>query len=1251
MLAKVLVCFAWAAALGCSGGSSSSTENGAAADDGGGGGDAVVEHVPPERSSGGEGGAAPHDDTSGDGVRAGAPGNATAIPEANAERVPCIISADCPAGGHCQLGECSQDCNTELACERGLACSLRGRCLSPETPDADPPPVAGHQGSVRAEPTSVELSERDRTFSLRLTSDAEEPVHYRVELNAPFLELQDEERGTFDGGIVLHFGVDGSELRGSVTPGTVLIRTSLGDVLVNASIRVGVTGTYQGILRYESGKAPLGDVGFVADIHDDRGDVALRIDPENSMTFPASSSSAAAAGRGIFTFTDGLSVAVTHSIEGSYGGNRNHFQRPVGRRLSFRLAPATRGKFEGTFEETIYGIFEAPIVLQGRAYLEPRDLGRTAAFRLPEVLPMPTVSPGTFTSLSVFSGWQDGDCATLCPSGRLECLPTGATYYEAFARALSAPRTSADPLGDLALACGRDLALAPSSAGRTLPTPACTLVPALACGLRQIASSTLTTDELQRARTLYPRQFAETLAMPLFVAQDHIVQGLRDSFLHGMSAERERFEAARSALDPALTFLLSPGLLEWLRVLPTANAAGDSSADPVHANYPAGRALGRALYVVATLDDEEARLDAANVIDTHSEKLARAQRRGVISFLEAATLASVLTAWGNPPGIGNEFAGALTVSDRGFTALQHGALAFGVADREVPMLYDPGRPQPTNFEQILQLRAQPALEQFQTDETAFAAASREFEHNEARLRDELEAVRRSADDQLRDICGASFDLTKVRTDADWKACGADGTGELGETTLGIEQALLGVRASQLRLQGMYQKVAIDEQRLKDIQGVREKSLRFISKQGREFKSLVIAEGIVNVCQKTLEIASNASLWNAGAPVGMAAAAAYLETMRTSINVRRQELETHQQMQAVEDQLAVEVIDGMAAIKKQLVDMGELGLEIDQAALGVVQADLRRRNAVDRAKRLFTERARSLDRISESPLLDPMYRVLKTRLALQTVSSRTEAQRWLYRAARALEYEINTPIGTPLGRAVFGAYNTMEADRLTRCLTSIFNEHAAEFGIPQEFATTISVREMLGITGPRKDEVTGEVLSEGELFRRAILRNESIDSHGNVSVSFPTNLEPGNKLWSTNVCDDKVVSVQAQLVGDFQGDNEAELHVALEGGSVMRRCDSDELIHWAIDSSVVAVLQAGVNTFGEVRPNTSLSGQSVARASWTLVIPSGNSSPANDEVDLQHLDDIVLKIAHRALPKQSRAVPLDVSCLGRVGAGG
>jgi hypothetical protein len=514
-----------------------------------------------------------------------------------------------------------------------------------------------------------------------------------------------------------------------------------------------------------------------------------------------------------------------------------------------------------------------------------------------------------------------------------------------------------------------------------------------------------------------------------------------------------------------------------------------------------------------------------------------------------------------------------------------------------------------------------------------------------------ESGRRTYEDQIISVCGSAFDVDSVKVDADWAKCGADGTGQFSELTLDISQAYLRLQASQTRIRGLKQKYAIDEKRLADTQKVKADQMKFIDAQGRKLQGLALAEGYVNVAQKTLDVASNSNLWNAGAPIALAAATAVLETARTSITIARQGVETAQQLRSVADESKTELISGMAELQKQLIDIAQLELEMEQDALAITQADLRRRNTLDHAKRLSDERIRSLSRISASPLTDPTFRVLQTQQALQAASSRAEAQRWLYRAGRALEYEINTNLGTALPQAVLGAYSSSQAERLSRCLTGIFNDYSAEFGVAQEFSTTVSVRGMLGFTGPRTDNVTGETLSEGDLFRQWILRNENVDSQGNVVVTFSTNLQPGDELWSSNVCDDKIATLQAQLVGDFQGDNEAEIQVGLEGSSILRRCDSDELVTWSIDSSAQAVIQAGVNTFGEAKPSSSLFGQSVARATWKVVIPAGNIAPANSDLDLKSLDDIVLKVTHHALPRRNKSLPVSIACLGTVGAGG
>lgn len=1180
------------------------------------------------------------------------------LPPPTTSDAACIISADCPGGTHCDLGECIQGCNSEVRCSSGLTCSARGRCIEADAPDQDPPPVTEHAGSVTADPSSAELTELDDSFTVRLTTDADALVRYRVEVRAPFLRLDDPERGEFAGSKTLRFAVDPSNLEGTLTLGTILIHATLGSLTVNPSMRVGLTGRYHGLLRYSSGNTPLGDVGITVDMLDNNGDVAVRVDPEHSMTFPEVQG-ALATGRGLFTFSEGLAVSVAQVIDADFGGARNHFRRPIGRRVSFSLEPTGRGKLEGTFQETIYGILEQPIALSGTAYLEPVEANATLDFDVAEPPAMPTIASGVFGELSVFPHWTEegcsleGDCTPMTAGAALSChtRTRQALYYERLPATLDTEVRTADFINGVAASCEAELTIASRSDYKSAPRN-CALLPPLACSLNGIANGNWDTDLLPTARAAYSRLYARILAPPLLVAQNHIVEGLKESYLNGLSAQQERFRKARDVLAPPATYLLASGALEYLRRLPAQVAAGDDTAeDPTERNYPAARALARLFYVLHTLDSEQGRADAADVLGTQAAKLARAQERGLLGFFEAATLAGILDSWGNPPGLGNEFIGSLTLADRGFTGLQQGALVFGVPEGEVPLVYDPARMPPTNFEQMLAIRAQPALERFASDQAAFEAANRAFEENADRLQEQLESVRLAYEEQIRAICGSAFQFDAIQTDADWAACGADGSGEFAELTLDIQQAHLRLQASQTRIEGMRHKYRIDEKRLADTHQVRRDQIQFIDRTGKSLEGLVLQEGIINVAQKTLAIAAEASLWNGGAPLAMAAATGILEGMRTQINVARQQLQTAQEMRAVADENKIELIHGMAELQKQIIDTAQLELEMEQDTLAITQADLRRRNTLDRAKRLFDERLRALTRISESPLQDPIYRILQTRLALQAVKSRAEAQRWLYRAARALEYQINRPLGDALPRAVLGAYNNEQATRLVQCLNSIFSDYATDFGIPQEYTTTLSVREMLGLVARRVDEVTGQELSPGELFRQWILRNENIDTEGAVTVTFSTNLQPGNGLWATNVCDDKIASAQAQIVGDFQGDNEAQIVVALEGSGMMRRCDSDEIINWDMSAPQGAAIQAGVNTFGDAPPNTTLFGQSVARASWKITIPSGVTAPQNADLSLDKIEDIVLKISHRALPRQTQSIPLDVSCLGTVGAGG
>jgi hypothetical protein len=230
--------------------------------------------------------------------------------------------------------------------------------------------------------------------------------------------------------------------------------------------------------------------------------------------------------------------------------------------------------------------------------------------------------------------------------------------------------------------------------------------------------------------------------------------------------------------------------------------------------------------------------------------------------------------------------------------------------------------------------------------------------------------------------------------------------------------------------------------------------------------------------------------------------------------------------------------------------------------------------------------------------------------------------------------------------VLGAFNSEEASRLADCLASIFDQSRLALPKVQTYTTDLSLRKQLGIVGPLVDAVTGQELTAGEQFRLVLLRNQNLDGSGGVGIDFATTLDPGNGLWSSNVCDDRIVAVEAELVGDFLGDDDAEVYLDLVGGGVLRRCDADDLASWS--TSAHAVIQAGVNTFGTASANDSLKDLAVASSKWHLVVPGPLAAPSNADVDLTKLEDIILRVHHQARPIPDSPIPLSFECLGRVG---
>jgi hypothetical protein len=1151
----------------------------------------------------------------------------------------CTLSADCPAGTHCDLGECIQACSLDNRCKSSETCSPRGRCLGAAVKDEDPPTVTKSAGTVRADPSRMLLTDRDETLRIHLTTTSREAVRYRIESDAPYLSV-DTDRGEFQGETVLSIRVDNSGLTGD-RAGSVRIHTTLGDVEVAAPIHAGLTARYHGVLTYDgtaSKSRPFGTTRIDVSLSEHNGDVLAEIDPAHSLLFPEDADGRSATGYGSFTLTDGIDLQVKQVVPADFGGSDNPFRRAIGRNLRFRLQPSDRGGLDGTVEETLFGLFERPFTLQGHAHLERVPCSASETDCQPRVGPaaspptMPVVDENAAPDIAaVFPSWAASDCSG---EGRWIGAVAEKFFHQPFVDRLTKNAlASTEPLSTIADDCKADLL-----SGLAAPVK-CAKIGGLACALGLIESQKLGST----AHDLFANLFAHTIDPALFVAQDDLVTAVKDSFRKGTAGEGKLLAEARGFLAPPAAWVLHPRILEYLRgITPQAVAGG---LEPPA--FMAGRTLASLFYVLSTIDAESARLDASDRLRKAADLRRTSQARSLFTLFEAATLAGISESWTSmPPELDTAFVDFLTPMDRGFASLEQGAVVFGVPEAYVPFVYDPARAG-TNFEQVLEI-ASSRLETFSRDEASFTGETREFEQSKDELDREIERLGVEYDAQIKSTCGDALSLEHP----DWTKCGDGGKGVVGSKLLEIEQAGARVDSALGRAKAKQTQIAIEVRRVNDVKGIRDSTILFTARTGAAIDANIASQGVINALEKFVEIAAHANILNGGAPLGEAIAMAGLETIKTGLEVDRQDIQTRQDMRVQADSAVVEVLNGEAAIQSMLVDLAQIQLETREATIAVLQARADAENALADARRAYAERTRAMGRVGTSSLADPTVRVLLSRTALHAMKSRAEAQKSLYQAARSLEYHLNRSIGDPVGKATLNVFNSEEATRLKACLKSIFDDSRLTLPIAQEYSTEVSVRKLLGVREVRADEVTGETIDEGAQLRRILLRNENIDGSGSVGIELSSNLDPGNQLWSQNVCDDRITHVEAQMVGDFLGDNEAEVYLDLQGGGVLRRCDTElsgdfGLMSWATMGH--AVIQAGVNSFGTASPNASLYGLSVASAKWKLVIPGGAVAPSNADLDLSKIEDIVLRVHHAARPIPANPRPISFDCLADIGA--
>ncbi|HMA97795.1 MAG TPA: hypothetical protein VKP30_34150 [Polyangiaceae bacterium] len=149
--------------------------------------------------------------------------------------------------------------------------------------------------------------------------------------------------------------------------------------------------------------------------------------------------------------------------------------------------------------------------------------------------------------------------------------------------------------------------------------------------------------------------------------------------------------------------------------------------------------------------------------------------------------------------------------------------------------------------------------------------------------------------------------------------------------------------------------------------------------------------------------------NAFAPAAFAMPMAMLEMQKTTFAVARQDLQTAQQMHFERQAQAAEEIEAQANIQKQYIDLAQFRVHIQQGVLDTMLAQLNLANSLAEAQIALEERADALRVGQLNPARDPLFRLVRNDVAVKLFGARARAQKHLFLAGRALEYELNQAI--------------------------------------------------------------------------------------------------------------------------------------------------------------------------------------------------------------------------------------------------
>jgi hypothetical protein len=1150
----------------------------------------------------------------------------------------CSIDIDCTAGDHCDLGACTHDCVSDRDCESGLTCDLRGRCATPATVNQPPTPTPPTVGAA-----VLHVAESDLAFAsfgekktITVENKGESILEFRIMADQPWLSADPVTGDVAPGSSAVVTVVAANA--GSGTRGRVSVVSTGGSATVGVSVPSTLSGLYQGEVHLTS-PADLGNRTLAIGLaQSNTGGLGGVVDDARSPAFGFR----AALDPG--SATSGQSVTIKFVIPGRTGtGGNPSYPKDLRRSVTIQGTIVPGGSIEGRYEETIEGALTEPITLSGTVALSLID---RAAVPLPPqadaVVPRGTDAP-TFLACDI--------CPTgTCPSDDVQAgrvfLEAAFKFYrsplangtnDAYAPIRTCLESSASCYDPIALHCAQAHFYQAIQAGDAHECP------------------DLGTGDCAKRGLL--DTFKGLLVWNNLIGNEHLVR----AFALGRSLEEQRTEldAARTAFvegflganrgGARVWGMLAPTFLDWLASVPASTWAIPQSsmlpeelrmvgsAEPATTVAPHGDMRRLAADVSLWIQSLRSLLAARHKLGAGDpEHLAlQAGYSAADAHLALGLAATLQTKMGVPDDLSKavNLNGQLSAK---VAEIGAGLNPAGFPDQYIAYTYTPALgPASNNYLKLLEDFNGRWMANANATFTSAQGIQREFESSSAQLTQQLVSMNADNGKRIADLCGGSAAKPTLAR------CGAT-SGQVFDTVQQIASANLRLQNAQTAIANQYKQIEIEQHRAAEQVHLNEVEAVAIAADGKELKKLQTEEMVIDaIAASSSSFASGLASGNVVGIIGGGAAsavAAGCAIAKGLIAKKRIDLETMAKARVEYNQAKSQLIESAARVKALMLDIPMLQINALLAIQDIGRLAGQLRSQVQDAQDAMDAMTLMQHLSATDPRRDPAFRQYRDRTTILASKAFDEAQGQLFLVTRALEYEIGMSFGR---RAeLFKLVTPADLASYAADLELSYQRFIATVGNSQGRETTVSLRDQVyRFAQPLQDNATGTSYAPADVFRRLLAEPRNRDAEGNVRLAFSLPLARDALFFNEGFCTDKITGIRVSLVGSALGARQPEVGLQQRGTAYLRSCtDTDGngdyvVSEYNLENTIGvrrAIIQAGLNLSGPTDMssggpiNTEFYGRPIS-APYELIID--RNAPANANLDLTKLDDIVLFIQH------------------------